>query len=362
MTNTSTEEIKKIIHIDMDAFYASVEQRDNSDLRGKPVAVGGSKQRGVVAAASYEARKYGVHSAMPSAVAYRKCPHIIFVRPRFEHYTNISKEIRKIFYEYTDLVEPLSLDEAYLDVTHNKKSIPSATLIAREIRSRIREELRLTASAGISFNKFLAKVASDLNKPNGLSLITPDQAEDFVDNLAIQKFHGIGKKTAEKMGNLGIHHGRDLKAWSLEGLIKRFGKAGKWYFHIARAEDNRPVNPDRVRKSIGAERTFATDITTRQEMENALKPIAETVFSRMEKANSYGKTVTLKVKFSTFEQITRSKTHSEFVTSVEEIVSIYRELMNGFEADSSQVRLLGLSVSNLNSEQTHHGVQLTLRF
>ena len=353
---------RKIIHVDMDAFYASVEQRDNPDLRGKPVAVGGSRQRGVVAAASYEARKYGVHSAMASAIAFRKCPHIIFVKPRFDHYSAVSKQIREIFHDYTDLVEPLSLDEAYLDVTHNKKGIPSATLIAKEIRQRIKTELNLTASAGISVNKFLAKVASDLNKPDGLTLIPPDRAEEFVANLAIGKFHGIGKKTAEKMNRLGIHHGSDLKSWSLEGLVNKFGKAGRWYYAIARAEDHRAVNPDRIRKSIGAERTFDTDKTTREDMLAALAPIADKVFERMERSNSYGKTLTLKVKFSNFEQITRSKTVGHYLTDLEEITQLYTELMDAFDADTSQVRLLGLSVSNLNTEQPGLGVQLTLRF
>ena len=359
--NTSAE-VRKIIHVDMDAFYASVEQRDNPNLQGKPVAVGGSRQRGVVAAASYEARKYGIHSAMASATAYRKCPHIIFVKPRFEHYSAISKEIRAIFYDYTDLVEPLSLDEAYLDVTHNKMGIPSATRIAKEIRKRIADELQLTASAGISINKFLAKVASDLNKPNGLTLIRPDQAEAFVEQLAIDKFHGIGKKTAEKMHRLGINHGSDLKAWSLEGLVNKFGKAGRWYYHIARAEDHRAVNPDRIRKSIGAERTFDQDKTTKQDMLAALQPIGQKVFERMEKASSYGKTLTLKVKFSNFEQITRSKTVGHYITSLEEMEELYGELMDGFDAEGSAVRLLGLSVSNLNTEQPGLGVQLTLRF
>ncbi|HAA22488.1 MAG TPA: DNA polymerase IV [Cytophagales bacterium] len=346
----------------MDAFYASVEQRDNPDLRGKPVAVGGSRQRGVVAAASYEARKYGVHSAMASAIAFRKCPQIIFVKPRFDHYSAISKQIREIFHDYTDLVEPLSLDEAYLDVTHNKKGVPSATLIAKEIRARIKAELNLTASAGISVNKFLAKVASDLNKPDGLTLIPPDKAVEFVEQLPIHKFHGIGKKTAEKMHKLGINHGADLKAWSLEGLVKKFGKAGRWYYAIARAEDHRRVNPDRIRKSIGAERTFDTDKTTKEEMLAALGPIAEKVFERSERANSYGKTLTLKVKFSNFEQITRSKTQGHYLTSLDEIHEVYGELMDSFDSEGAQVRLLGLSLSNLNTEQPGLGVQLTLRF
>jgi DNA polymerase-4 len=246
------ESYRKIIHIDMDAFYASIEQRDQPDLRNKPVAVGGSSKRGVVTTASYEARKYGVHSAMPSVMAKQKCPGLILVEPRFEVYKSVSEQILKIFYEYTPLVEPLSLDEAFLDVTENKKGIPSATIIAREIKKEIKSETSLTASAGISINKFLAKVACDYNKPDGLFLIRPEEAEKFVENLAIEKFFGIGKVTAGKMHKMGIHSGRDLKKFSQAELINLFGKAGSYFYDMARAIDNRPVNPDRIRKSVGA--------------------------------------------------------------------------------------------------------------
>ena len=299
--------IRKIIHVDMDAFYASVEQRDNPELRNKPVAVGGSSDRGVVAAASYEARTFGVQSAMPSVIAFRRCPDIIFVRPRFDVYAQVSRQIRAIFYEYTDLVEPLSLDEAYLDVTSNKKGMPSATLIAREIKKRIKDETGLTASAGISINKFLAKVASDQDKPDGLYLIQPESAQAFVDNLAINKFHGIGKVTAKKMHDLGIERGKDLKKWELSRLVQVFGKAGKNYYNICRGNDQREVEPNRPRKSVGAEDTFETDLTSLEEMKSELERIGEIVFNRVKKAEAFGRTLTLKLKYSDFKQITRSK-------------------------------------------------------
>ncbi|MEL6815376.1 MAG: DNA polymerase IV, partial [Cyanobacteria bacterium J06598_3] len=254
----------------MDAFYASVEQRDNPELRGRPVAVGGlPSQRGAVCAASYEARKFGIHSAMPSRSAIQRCEHLIFVKPRFEAYRAVSQQIRAIFFDYTDLVEPLSLDEAYLDVTVDKQQIGSAVAIAQKIRDRIKSELNLTASAGVSINKFLAKVASDLNKPDGLSLIAPDQAETFIENLPIEAFYGVGPATANKMKALGIHSGADLKSWRQAELIKAFGKVGSYYYKVARAEDNRPVNPNRPRKSIGAERSFFKDLNTVAQMESA---------------------------------------------------------------------------------------------
>ena len=300
--------VRKIIHIDMDAFFASVEQRDNPELRGKPVAVGGSRERGVVAAASYEARKYGVYSAMPSAIAYRKCPNIIFVKHRFDVYKDVSNQIRKIFLDYTDLVEPLSLDEAYLDVTSNKKCMTSATLIAKEIRQRIKESTQLTASAGISINKFLAKTASDINKPDGITLIKPDEAERFIESLKIEKFHGIGKVTAKKMSRMGIHTGSDLKTKSLPFLQKNFGKAGIYYYNISRGIDDRIVNPNRIRKSLSIENTFDRNLTSLAEVKYELDNLSTSLFIRIEKSKSYGKTLTIKLKFDDFTQITRSKT------------------------------------------------------
>jgi DNA polymerase IV len=270
---------RKIIHIDMDAFYASVEQRDNPDLRGKPVAVGGSRERGVVAAASYEARKFGVRSAMPSVTAKRKCPELIFVRPRFDVYRAISHQIRAIFAEYTPLIEPLSLDEAYLDVTENLKAMPSATKIAEQIRARIRAETGLTASAGVSYNKFLAKMASDERKPDGLFVITPKQGQAFVESLPVGKFHGIGPVTAAKMEGLGIHNGADLRNQTLEFLQQHFGKVGPYYFSLARGVDERPVCADRVRKSIGAETTFHADLFAAEEARNALEPLIDKVWT-----------------------------------------------------------------------------------
>ena len=354
--------IRKIIHVDMDAFYASVEQRDNEDLRGKPVAVGGSSQRGVVAAASYEARKFGVYSAMPSVVAFRKCPDIIFVRPRFDVYAQVSKQIRAIFHDYTDLVEPLSLDEAYLDVTSNKKGMPSATLIAKEIKVRIKEETLLTASAGISINKFLAKIASDQDKPDGLFLIGPEMAQEFVDKLAIEKFHGIGKVTAKKMHNLGIQRGVDLKKWELSRLVQVFGKAGKYYYNICRSNDQRPVTPNRPRKSVGAEDTFETDLVSFEDMMIQLEKIAEIVFNRVKKSESYGKTLTLKLKYSDFKQITRSKTINQTFDSLELMLSVTRELLSQCDLELNPVRLLGLTVSNLPEKEISSGAQLTLNF
>lgn len=353
-------EIRKIIHVDMDAFYASVEQRDHPAYRGKPLAVGGSRERGVVAAASYEARQYGVRSAMASALAYRKCPHIIFVKPRFDVYKKVSLQIRTIFQEYTDLVEPLSLDEAYLDVTTNKKGLPSATLIAKEIRQRILDTTGLTASAGISINKFLAKTASDLNKPNGQYLIKPEQAADFVATLPIHKFYGIGKVTAEKMHGLGIQNGAGLRAWSEASLVKQFGKSGRYYYQIARGIDSREVNPNRIRKSIGAENTFPEDLSREKEMLEALQEIAAEVAGRMQKSQRQGKTLTLKVKFSDFVQITRSKTLSYAFSSLDTIGMLGQELLIQEKLDGRAVRLLGLTISGL--DQAEEGGQLTIQF
>lgn len=357
--------MRKIIHIDMDAFYASVEQRDNPELRGKPVAVGGSAERGVVAAASYEARKFGVRSAMPSSIAARKCPDLIFVYPRFDAYKEVSDQVRSIFFEYTDLVEPLSLDEAYLDVTSNKKNIPSATLIAQEIKRRIKEETSLTASAGISINKFLAKTASDVNKPDGIFLITPDDAVNYVEKMPINKFFGIGKVTAEKMNKMGINHGIDLKKYSEIDLVTRFGKSGRYYYRIARAIDDREVNPNRIRKSLGAENTFSKDLTQLTEIVAELEKIKATLIRRMERSKTKGKTITLKVKFTDFHQITRSKTISEWIENDEQITKLYNELLTTFDTNDIAIRLLGLSISNLNHEEVPKpvlGSQLTLEF
>ncbi|MCF6243097.1 MAG: DNA polymerase IV [Bacteroidales bacterium] len=355
--------IRKIIHIDMDAFFASVEQRDNPELRNKPIAVGGLGSRGVVAAASYEARKYGVRSAMPAKIAKRKCPFLIFVKPRFGVYKQVSRQIRQIFYEYTDLVEPLSLDEAYLDVSTHKKGKPSATLIAKEIKERIKQETGLTASAGISINKFLAKVASDYKKPDGLFLIKPEDAEVFVEELPIENFFGIGKVTAHKMHEMGIFFGSDLKKFSEIELIKRFGKQGSYYYHIARAVDLRKVVPNRQRKSVGAENTFEEDLSETSVMEAELMKITEKLIERIKKANTFGKTLTLKVKFSDFKQITRSKTYSVNITNFKDLWKYSLELFSSIDFSTKKVRLLGLSVSNLqNAEKSDNAIQLTFDF
>ncbi|HEY9845754.1 MAG TPA: DNA polymerase IV, partial [Candidatus Caenarcaniphilales bacterium] len=289
----------------MDAFYASIEQRDEPKYRGKPLVVGGSPhQRGAVAAASYEARKYGIHSAMPSRTALQRCKDLIFVKPRFEVYRAVSLQIREVFSRYTDLVEPLALDEAYLDVTQNKKQLPSATAIAKEIKQAIWQKTGLTASAGISINKFLAKMASGMDKPDGLFVILPEAAQTFVESLPIEKFHGIGKVTAAKMHELGIQVGADLKQWSEADLVKQFGKQGHFYYHIARAQDERDVIPNRLRKSIGAETTFVEDLDTLDEMNTELEKIAQTVKERLDRHRVYGHTLTLKVKYEDYQQIT----------------------------------------------------------
>lgn len=354
--------IRKIIHIDMDAFYASVEQRDFPELRGKPVAVGGNRERGVVMTASYEARKFGVRSAMPSAIAYRKCGELIFVKPRFDVYKTVSKQIRTIFFRYTDLVEPLSLDEAYLDVTENKRNLRSASQIAREIRKQIKDETGLTASAGISINKFLAKVASDYQKPNGLSVIMPHQVQGFIDNLEVARFHGIGAVTSAKMHDLGIKKGMDLKKYSEEELIDLFGKNGKHYHQIVHGIDNRPVNPHRVRKSISNENTFNQDISDRETLVNEVQKIAKQVMNWSDKNNTRGRTITLKVKFNDFNQITRSKTNTDFVRTIDELESIAIELLRSID-DPRPVRLLGLGISNLDNQTSNaNRSQLTLDF
>lgn len=341
---------RKIIHIDMDAFYASVEQMDNPLLRGKPVAVGGSENRGVVAAASYEARKFGVRSAISGVMAKKNCPELIFVTPRFERYKEISSTIQKIFYEYTDLVEPLSLDEAYLDVTKNKKGNPSASLLAEEIRLRIFNEVGLTASAGISINKFVAKIASDYNKPNGQKTVNPDEVISFLEELPIRKFYGVGKVTTEKMYQLGIFTGVDLKSKSLDFLEKHFGKSGNFYFNVVRGIHNSEVKSNRITKSVAAEHTFDVNLSSEIFMLEKLEIIANALERRLKKHNVAGKTVTLKIKYSDFTQQTRSKTVPYFISDKGIILEIIKELLYQ-ERMKDSVRLLGISLSNLNTEE-----------
>jgi len=337
----------KIIHIDMDAFFASVEQLDCPDFRGKPIAVGGAGNRGVVAAASYEARKYGVRSAMSGAKARKLCPDLIFVSPRFERYKEISLQIREIFYEYTDLVEPLSLDEAYLDVTFNKKNSPSATNIAKEIRKKIFEKTGLTASAGVSVNKFIAKIASDYKKPNGQTTIKPNKIIPFLDSLDIRKFYGIGKVTAEKMYALGIFTGKDLREKSLPFLQSHFGNSGLYYYEIARGIHRSPVNPVRIAKSIGVEQTFEHDEQHQTHLLTPLDALSKELEQRLKKRNLSGRTITLKIKYSDFTTQTRSKTLAKFVSDQNTLFRIGEELL--FQENlKNSVRLLGLSVSNLN--------------
>lgn len=340
---------RKIIHVDMDAFYASVEQLDNPDLKGKAIAVGGSEARGVVSAASYEARKFGVRSAMSGVQAKRLCPELIFVRPRFDRYKEISKKIRAIFKEYTDLVEPLSLDEAYLDVTVNKKGNPSATLIAQEIRKKIFDEIGITASAGISINKFVAKIASDYNKPNGQKTINPDEVEAFLEGLDVKKFYGIGKVTTERMYQLGIYTGADLKSKSLDYLDEHFGKSGRHYYYLVRGISNSQVKPNRTTKSVAAEHTFYTNLTSEIFMEEKLNRIAEELSRRLHKHKISGKTITLKIKYSDFTQQTRSKTLPYFISDKGLLFETTKELLYQ-ERMKDSVRLLGISLSNLNTE------------
>lgn len=337
---------KKIIHIDMDAFYASIEQLDFPELKGKPIAVGGSESRGVVAAASYEARQFGVHSAMPSVRAARLCPDLIFQKPRFDRYKEVSSVIQQIFLEYTDLVEPLSLDEAYLDVTTTKKGKPSATLIAKAIKDQIKTTTGLTASAGISYCKFLAKTASDMDKPDGLYIILPEEAEDFLGRLPIKKFHGIGKATTEKMQQMGIFTGNDLKKLSLDYLIRRFGKAGSYYFDICRGIDNRIVKPDRERKSISAERTFDHDLMSFNELSEKLDDLIKEVFRRYEKHQKKGRTITLKIKYGDFHQITRSVTLDQIITTETSLSDHTKTLFSPDLINENGIRLMGLGISN----------------
>jgi DNA polymerase-4 len=354
--------VRKIIHIDMDAFYASVEQRDHEELRGKPVAVGSPRARGVVAAASYEARKYGVRSAMPSTTALRKCPELIFVAPRFEVYRAVSRQIRAIFFDYTPLVEPLSLDEAYLDVTENQKHLPSASETALEIRRRIFEWTGLTASAGISYNKFLAKLASDYKKPNGQFVVTPASGPGFVASLPVARFHGVGPVTAEKMNRLGIHTGANLKAQSLEFLTRHFGKSGPWYYDIARGIDERPVEPDRPRKSSGSETTLLTDLTDPALVEKEVLGQADEVWAWCEKTRTFGHTVTVKIKYADFRQLTRARTQIKPVTSAAELNDIALALTRSVYPLENGVRLVGVTVSHFPAEEDDETDQLDFDF
>ncbi len=351
---------RKIIHVDMDAFYASVEQMDNPELKGKPLAVGGSENRGVVAAASYEARKFGVRSAMSGIQAKRNCPDLIFVPPRFDRYKEISKKIRAIFHEFTDLVEPLSLDEAYLDVTQNKKGNPSATLIAEEIRKRIFEEVGITASAGISVNKFVAKVASDYNKPNGQKTVYPEDVEAFLEDLEIKRFYGIGKVTKDRMYHFGIFTGKDLKLKSKEFLEEHFGKSGLYFYNIVRGIHNSQVKPNRIAKSVAAEHTFNENLTSEIFMLEKLERIAEELDRRLKKYKISGKTVTLKIKYSDFTTQTRSKTLPYFISDKGLLLETAKDLLFQ-ERMKDSVRLLGISLNNLNTE-VKKTVVVQLRF
>jgi DNA polymerase-4 len=356
---------RKIIHIDMDAFYASVEQRDHPELRGKAIAVGHSEERGVVAAASYEARKYGVRSAMSSLKAKQLCPHLIFVPGRMSVYKEVSAQIHAIFHDYTDLIEPLSLDEAFLDVTHNKKNIPLAVDIAKEIKLRIHEELNLIASAGISYNKFLAKVASDYRKPDGLCTIHPDQAQEFIDRLPIEAFWGVGKVTAKKMHTLGIHRGKELRQCTLEMLTRIFGKAGHIYYNFARGIDLRPVEAERIRKSVGCEHTLDKDITSQSSVIIELYHVATELVERLKRNGFSGNTLTLKIKFYDFKQITRSLTLEKELNRLEDILPLAKQLLKEVDYTIRPIRLIGLTVSNPKEEQEEeHGVwkQLELEF
>ncbi|MDX2441524.1 MAG: DNA polymerase IV [Desulfobacterales bacterium] len=347
--------IRKIIHIDMDAFYASVEQRDRPEFKGKPVIVGGDpKSRGVVAACSYEARKFGIHSAMPSVTAYRLCPNAVFIRPRFDMYREVSSQLREIFCEYTDLVEPLSLDEAFLDVTQNYKGMPSATLIAQEIKRKVYDRTGgLTSSAGVSFNKFLAKVASDINKPDGITVITPEMADEFIDKLPIRKFFGVGKVTEEKMLNIGIKTGADLKKYKKEQLIQIFGKSGNYFYDIAHGLDDRPVEPNRIRKSIGKETTFSEDIDDTDHIIEILEDIAAKLENSLIKKDAKGRTITLKVKYFDFQSITRSISIDEPAEGASVIMKYVRPLLSKTEAGEKKVRLLGISISNFDDQETN---------
>ena len=355
---------RKIIHIDMDAFYASVEQRDNPELRGKPIAVGHAEERGVVAAASYEARRFGVRSAMSSQKAKRLCPQLIFIPGRMGVYKEVSRQIHEIFHEYTDLVEPISLDEAFLDVTQNKPGIALAVDIAKEIKQKIRQRLHLVASAGVSYNKFLAKIASDYRKPDGLCTIHPDQALDFIARLPVESFWGVGPVTAKRMHALGIHNGLQLRNCSLDRLTREFGKVGAIYYDFARGIDTRPVEAVRVRKSIGCERTLEKDISRRSSVIIELYHVAVELVHRLENKGFRGNTLTLKIKFHDFKQITRSLTQDKELTTLDAILPLAKQLLKEVDYARHPIRLIGLSVSNPHEAESPRGVwkQLCLEF
>ncbi|MFN0291870.1 DNA polymerase IV [Pedobacter helvus] len=351
--------VRKIIHIDMDAFYASVEQRDFPELRGKPLVVGGSPEGrgGVVATCSYEARAFGIRSAMSSKKAQQLCPYAIFVYPRFAAYKEVSKQIREIFSRYTDLIEPLSLDEAYLDVTEDKLNIGSAITIAEEIKKAIKDELNLTASAGISINKFVAKIASDMNKPDGLTFIGPSKIEKFMEKLPVEKFHGVGKVTAERMKMQGIRKGSDLKKLTEERLTLLFGKSGKFFYNIVRGIDKRAVKPDREIKSISSEDTFGYDLDKGSELYERLMQITQAAFKRVSQYQLYGRTITVKVKFADFKQITRSHSFEHSITNEDEAILAARTLVENTEFEGKTVRLLGVSFSNFNEPKTGNRIE-----
>jgi DNA polymerase-4 len=352
--------IRKIIHVDMDAFYASVEQRDDATLKGKPVAVGYPAKRGVVAAASYEARSFGIRSAMPSTVAARKCAELVFVPPRFDVYREASKQVQAIFKDYTPLAEPLSLDEAYLDITDNLRGIPTARETAKEIRARIYEESKLTASAGISCNKFLAKLASDYRKPNGQFAIMPDQAEAFVATLPVAKFHGVGPKTTIRMRALGIATGADLRRQTLDFLERNFGKAGSWYYEIARGQDDRPVQADRERKSSGSETTFSEDLIDPVQIEAVVVAMADDVWTWCEKANARGRTVTVKVKWADFQISTRSRSMEVTIQTREKLHQLALSLIRSVFPLPKGIRLVGVTLSNFQAQSGSEAAELPL--
>jgi DNA polymerase-4 len=361
MENQPNKEHRKIIHVDMDAFYASIEQRDNPMYRGKPIVVGGSPDgRGVVATASYEARKFGIYSAMSSKRALQLCPEVIFIRPRFAVYKEVSNKLREIFSRYTDLIEPLSLDEAYLDVTNDKQNIGSAIEIAKHIRQTIKDELHLTASAGVSVNKFVAKIASDIKKPDGLTFIGPSKVKSFIENLPVEKFFGVGKVTAEKMKGMNLFNGSDLKKLTEQELVKHFGKVGRFYYNIVRGIDDRNVEPEREKKSVGAEDTFLHDLKSLADMNEELSRIAQMVFNQLKKYNLKGRTITLKVKYSDFKQITRSRSFIHPITEYDDILLTAKLLLSSVFSENKKVRLLGITLSNFGEKpletKRHNGI------
>lgn len=349
--------IRKVIHIDMDAFYASIEQRDFPEYKDKPLAVGGTSKRGVVAAASYEARKYGIRSAMPTLTAIKRFPGLIIVKPRFHIYKQVSRQIMEIFHSITNLVEPLSLDEAFLDVTCNTLNQSSATVIAREIKSRIQNKTELTASAGVSVNKFLAKIASDMDKPDGLYVIKPHEVEEFINELPVEKFFGVGKVTARRMQQQGIYKGYDLKQKNLADLIRLFGKNGKFFYEICRGIDNRPVNPQRIRKSFGKERTFEEDLMNLEDIHSTLQNITDMLWHDLVRTGVKGKTLTIKIKYADFQQITRSKTFSNDIESDRQIYNTAREVLDSLFLEGNRIRLLGITLSNLRQPDNSDHIQ-----